>query len=94
MRLAVDAVQRALHLALERVHWNFLARATPRKLSRKQSATAAQSSVSGDQRSPGPSNSAGGAVTSVGRPAEDTGTSPSGRGGRLDRVDVRIRMHA
>ena len=56
---------------------SFWARATPRKLSRKQSATAAQSSVSGDQRSPGPSNSAGGAVARTGRPGDETGTSPS-----------------
>jgi hypothetical protein len=42
----------------------------------KQFATAAARSVSGDQTSPGPSNSGGGAVSIVGTPWEATGTVP------------------
>jgi hypothetical protein len=42
----------------------------------KQSATAAHSRVSGDQAPPGPSNSGGGADSSVGNPDELTATEP------------------
>ena len=42
-------------------HGSFESLAIPRNVRTKQSATAAVTSVSGDQRSPGPSNSAGAA---------------------------------
>jgi hypothetical protein len=44
----------------------------------KQSASEAHNSTSGDQRSPGPSNSGGGAVAISGRPGEVTATLPEG----------------
>ncbi len=52
------------------------ARETPRKVRMKQSAIAAINRFSGDHRSPGPSNSAGGAVLMSGSPRDETGTSP------------------
>ena len=51
--------------------------AMPRKLRMKQSATAATNRVSGDQRSPGPSNSAGGADSIEPGPGLVSLTSPS-----------------
>ena len=91
--LAVDPVERALDVASSYVQSSFEARATARKLSRKQSATAAHSSVSGDQRSPGPSNSAGGADAIGGRPAAIERHVAGRLGAGLDGVTVRIRMH-
>jgi hypothetical protein len=44
----------------------------------KQSAIDAHNNVSGDQTSPGPSNSAGGAVAIAGRPGAVTLTGPVG----------------
>jgi hypothetical protein len=44
----------------------------------KQSASDAHSNVSGDQTSPGPSNSAGGAVAIAGRRGAVTLTAPVG----------------
>jgi hypothetical protein len=43
----------------------------------KQSASAAHSSVSGDQMPPGPSNSGGGPESMAGSPGEATATLPS-----------------
>jgi hypothetical protein len=60
------------------VQGNSNARAIDRNVNTKQSATAATSSVSGDQRSPGPSNSAGGAECSSGNPSPRSSRSPSG----------------
>ena len=61
------------------LHSSLEARAIARKLSTKQSASDAQSSVSGDHTSPGPSNSGGGAVAISGKLAEVRATVPSGR---------------
>jgi len=52
------------------------ARATARKVRIKQSPTAATRSVSGDHRSPGPSNGIGDADRSVGNPPAFSSTSP------------------
>src|SRR6516225_3492440 len=56
---------------------SFDAAAMARKVSTKQPATAATSKVSGDQRSPGPLNSVGGALTSLGNRCASSETSPS-----------------
>src|SRR5579863_6394142 len=60
------------------LHSSLEVRAIARKLSTKQSATDAHSSVSGDQTSPGPSNSGGGADAISGKRVEVTATVPSG----------------
>jgi len=64
---------------LRSLHSSLDARAIARKLSTKQSASDAQSSVSGDHTSPGPSNSGGGAVVISGKLGEVRATLPSGR---------------
>jgi hypothetical protein len=56
---------------------NFEACDTARKDKTKQSATDASNSVSGDQRSPGPSNSIGGALAIGTTPAVDSVTEPA-----------------
>ena len=55
------------------------ARAIARKVSTKQSASDAHSSVSGDQTPPGPPNSGGGAVVISDNPGDVRATAPSGR---------------
>ncbi len=64
--------------ASSEIHGIFEACAMARNESTKQLATAATSSDSGDQRSPGPPNSAGGAAAIVGSFSAASATSPSG----------------
>ncbi len=59
------------------VHSSFDALATARNDRIRQSTTAAVSSDSGDQRSPGPSNSAGASLSSAGSPSASSATRPS-----------------
>jgi hypothetical protein len=63
---------------LSSVHSSLDARAMSRSVRMKHSATDAHNSVSGDQTSPGPPNSAGGAVAISGRRGEVTAMLPAG----------------